>query len=715
MPATSGASTAAVPAGPRSHDTTDSPAGPPGAHRRSGPPLLWCRRHALFLVVLLVGIAWRVLAQLSFSPAFISSESGSQLTSVGARAHSAAFPAGYGVLELAPLSWFTDALTPVVTVQHLLGLATGILIYLLLLRWGVWRWMAALATVPVLWDSYELVSEHTVLPDTLFVFVVAAALLVLCWRSPSSLSRALVSGVMLGVASTVRPMGGPLVVVAVIFMLLAGASWRSRFAGALVVIIGVSAVVVPYVAWYHHLHGQYATAQSRPDGGLGTAASPSHPQRHDRLHALAPLLDWSPADPRADDDIGTWRFTSHVSPQASPAAGLVYARHGGDQPQVYQPGADALVGYQDHGYTPGPLLLGALLLALIAGVGAGRAGPSGMRPVCLLTALVPGGILLGAASAADLSWRNQIPALVLWPAAGALGLTALLRGRRSSAAGRSQVDDADRAAEADFHERYGDPALAPVAVVIAAYNEADGLPGMLADLPSTVRGLAADVIIVDDGSTDDTATAATAHARAYLVSSPVNRGQGAAMRLGYRIARDHGARYILTTDADGQYDTADFPTVLGPVLDGSADFVTGSRRLGHQHTQDRFRRAGVYVFAWVVNALTGERLTDTSFGLRAMRAEVTATVTLNQPQYQSAELLIGAHSHGYRIVEVPGTMHVRSAGSTKKGGNVVYGLRYARVVLGTWWREGCPAPAGERAPALLGRGEVSHASVGPGR
>jgi hypothetical protein len=85
-----------------------------------------------------------------------------------------------------------------------------------------------------------------------------------------------------------------------------------------------------------------------------------------------------------------------------------------------------------------------------------------------------------------------------------------------------------------------------------------------------------------------------------------------------------------------------------------------------------------------------------------MRAEVTAAVTLNQPQYQSSELLLGAFSHGYRVLEVPGTMHLRSAGSSKKGRNLVYGRRYAGVVLGTWWREGCPRPAAETAAALRG-------------
>jgi glycosyltransferase involved in cell wall biosynthesis len=289
---------------------------------------------------------------------------------------------------------------------------------------------------------------------------------------------------------------------------------------------------------------------------------------------------------------------------------------------------------------------------------------------------------------------------------GTLGLTALLRGRRGPAALRPQADDHDVAALADFRSRYSSPALGPVVVVIAAYNEAAGLPEVLDQLPSEILGVHTDVLVVDDGSTDGTAAAVAGHGRAHLVDPGVNRGQGAALRLGYRVAREHGARFVVTTDADGQYDPDDLPVVLGPVLAGSADFVTGSRRLGRQETRDRVRRLGVHVFAWTVSALTGHWSTDTSFGLRAMRAEVTGDVTLNQPQYQSSELLIGALSHGWRVTEVPGRMRVRSAGASKKGRNLVYGTRYARVVWGTWFREGCPAPVTERAPALArgGRG-----------
>jgi len=190
------------------------------------------------------------------------------------------------------------------------------------------------------------------------------------------------------------------------------------------------------------------------------------------------------------------------------------------------------------------------------------------------------------------------------------------------------------------------------------------------------------------------------HGRAYVVPCSTNRGQGAALRLGYQVAREHGAAYLITTDADGQYDAADMPALLQPILDDRADFVTGSRILGRQQTHDRVRRAGVHVFAWLATLLTGHRFTDTSFGLRAMRAEVTGAVTLNQPQYQSWELLLGVLSHGYRALEVPASMHLRSAGTTKKGRNFVYGRRYARAMTATWWREGLPRPVSETAPAL---------------
>jgi hypothetical protein len=208
----------------------------------------------------------------------------------------------------------------------------------------------------------------------------------------------------------------------------------------------------------------------------------------------------------------------------------------------------------------------------------------------------------------------------------------------------------------------------------------------VAAIPGTVCGLETEVIVVVDGSTDRTAAVAR-EAGALVCDVPVNRGQGAALRLGYRLARERGAIFIATLDADGQYDPAELPRVVAPLVDGTADLVTGSRRLGRSHTTDRARGAGVVVFGALITLLTGTRITDPANGLRAMSATVTEVVPLHQPQYQASELLVGAILHGFRVIEVPTTMHQRSAGTTKKGRNLAYGARFAGVVLTTWWRE----------------------------
>ena len=228
--------------------------------------------------------------------------------------------------------------------------------------------------------------------------------------------------------------------------------------------------------------------------------------------------------------------------------------------------------------------------------------------------------------------------------------------------------------------------LAPVVVVIAALDEAACIGGVLARIPPHACGLAVDAIVVDDGSRDATGEIARRHG-AYVARRERNGGQGAALRVGYRLAWEHGARYVVTLDADGQWDPADIPTVLEPVVDGDADFVLGSRVLGRSEGQDVVRQAGVRVFAVLVRVLTGVRVTDTSSGLRAMVAEVGVSVRQQQAQYQASELLLGAIFRGYRIAERPVVMHSRSAGVSKKGHNALYGFRYARVILRTWRRE----------------------------
>ena len=238
----------------------------------------------------------------------------------------------------------------------------------------------------------------------------------------------------------------------------------------------------------------------------------------------------------------------------------------------------------------------------------------------------------------------------------------------------------------DFRRRHPDAAFAPVLVLIASYLEADNIGPVLKAVPAEVDGLGISTLVVVDGGDDGTEDI-VAGAGAYCAALPVNMGQGVALRLGYELAAAHGARFVVTVDADGQNDPAEIPDLLAPVLAGEADFVIASRRLGTDQTSDRFRRAGVVFFSAVVNRLAGQRLTDTSNGFRALRIEVLRDVTLEQDQYQTAELILSAAAHGWRLAERPTVWHPRASGTSKKGHNVLFGFRYARVVARTWWRE----------------------------
>ncbi len=237
-----------------------------------------------------------------------------------------------------------------------------------------------------------------------------------------------------------------------------------------------------------------------------------------------------------------------------------------------------------------------------------------------------------------------------------------------------------------FDATYGAVDLGEVCLVIPAYEEEHTIAEVLERVPKHAAGLVVTPLVVVDGGHDRTAEVA-AGTGTYTCVCAVNRGQGAALRLGYRLARERGAAYIAIVDADGQWDPAELAVLLRPLVDGEADFVQGSRQLGLALNADPVRAGGVRVFAGLVSLLTGTRVTDTSSGFRAFRAEVVDELLLEQDQYQSSELLIGVILAGWRLAECPVTMRARIAGSTKKGGNLRYGTRYGRVVLHTWWRE----------------------------
>jgi glycosyl transferase family 2 len=238
-----------------------------------------------------------------------------------------------------------------------------------------------------------------------------------------------------------------------------------------------------------------------------------------------------------------------------------------------------------------------------------------------------------------------------------------------------------------FRSRHAPLRFAPVVVVVAARDDAASIGAVLAAMPQRACGLPVDTLVVDDGSRDKTAgIARRAGVRVVRMEHPC--GHGVALRVGYQLAREHGASYIVTLDADGHGDPAQLEDVLQPVVAGEADLVIGSRVLGGADSGGgKLRRVGIRVFSALVRALTGTKVTDTSSGYRAMRAEVTSTVRQRQEGRQVSELLIGAIYQGYRIAERPIVVHRRRPPPAGSGRQLRYGLRYGRVVVQTWWRE----------------------------
>ncbi len=231
-----------------------------------------------------------------------------------------------------------------------------------------------------------------------------------------------------------------------------------------------------------------------------------------------------------------------------------------------------------------------------------------------------------------------------------------------------------------------------VVVVIPAYNEADALPSVLAAMPDQLDGVKPTVLVISDGSTDQTRAVATANG-ALCCETPINRGQGAALRLGYLAAIRLGASYIGVIDADGQWSPDGLATGLSYLTSGDADFVQGSRVLGSTVVGDPVRDVGVKVFATLISRLTRVSVTDTSSGLRLFTASLVGKLRLDQPQYQSSELLIAAAYAGARIQEFPVHMTKRIAGQSKKATNILYGWYYTRAALRTYLRERWIAPS----------------------
>lgn len=204
-----------------------------------------------------------------------------------------------------------------------------------------------------------------------------------------------------------------------------------------------------------------------------------------------------------------------------------------------------------------------------------------------------------------------------------------------------------------------------VVCVIPAYNRAFRLP----EVVSGVKEVLEDVVVVNDGSTDDMAEV-LGTLPVHLLTHPINRGQGAALRTGTEYALNEGAEIIVHFDADGQFRAADIGKVIAPLKAGEADIVFGSRFLDNTTAMPAFKEKVIMPLARFVNRyFFNIRLTDPQSGFRAFTAAAAPRLDWEQDRMaHTSAILASAHANELRIKEVPITVLYHEFGQKFSGG-----------------------------------------------
>jgi hypothetical protein len=197
------------------------------------------RQNWLAAALLTAGLVLRVLAELAYRPALFYIDTTRYLYNAGGMD-----PVGYkGPLRAILLVGNFDA---VAAFQHVLGLAMAVVIYLLLRRRGVSRWLAALAIAPVLLDAYQLQIEQTIMPDTLFEALIVAGLAILLWSPDAGWRRVVCAGLVLGASATVAQVGEALLLPAVVYLVAAGGGWRRVLRRTVALVVAFAVPILAY-------------------------------------------------------------------------------------------------------------------------------------------------------------------------------------------------------------------------------------------------------------------------------------------------------------------------------------------------------------------------------------------------------------------------------------------------------------------------------------
>ena len=251
------------------------------------------------------------------------------------------------------------------------------------------------------------------------------------------------------------------------------------------------------------------------------------------------------------------------------------------------------------------------------------------------------------------------------------------------------------------------PAHSTHLAVVPAYNECATVARVISRIHD--KAPAFDVLVVDDGSTDDTGRIAE-EAGAVVVRAPFNLGIGGAVQTGFTYAREHQYDYMVQVDGDGQHDPAEIRR-LTDVMDDDPmiDMVCGSRFLSRDMTYPSpiSRRTGIHIFAFLLSRLVGQRVTDPTSGFRLYNRRAINLFARDYPHdYPEVEAVLMLHHHRLRMHEVPVRMFRRGGGlsSISSGKSAYYMVKVLLALFVGLARRRPVVEPGDRAPVAADHG-----------
>jgi glycosyltransferase involved in cell wall biosynthesis len=200
-----------------------------------------------------------------------------------------------------------------------------------------------------------------------------------------------------------------------------------------------------------------------------------------------------------------------------------------------------------------------------------------------------------------------------------------------------------------------------VLAIVPAFQEEDAIAQVVVELRKAQPAL--DVVVIDDCSRDATGSRAR-EAGARVLTLPVNLGIGGAVQTGFKYAVARGYDAVVQVDGDGQHDPAQLGRILQPLREHAAQVVIGSRFLDDTgYRASPVRRLGMRLFGAVVRAATGQRITDTTSGFRALDRQAFSFLARNYPvDFPDAETLVLLRRAGFELLEVSVRMRPRVSG-----------------------------------------------------